>query len=103
MNSQQQLRDLDNEGTYQDPTTGAVIQKSMILTGVGPAAADSRQFDWDQSCSDATHRGTILAAWENFQDLTTRASTQLAALRASLLNTPANSGDPDLENQAVIA
>ena len=98
----QQLQDPDNEGTYQDPTTGNQIQKSMILTGVGPEAADNRQFDWDQSCSDPGQRGKIFAAWENFQELTTRASTQLGTLRASLPNPPANLGKPDAQNQAVI-
>lgn len=102
MNNQQSLSDPDNEGTYADPVTGAQVQKAMVLTGVGPAAADDRQFDWDQSCSDNTQRAKILAAWINFQELTTRASTQLAALRASLPNAPANQGVPNPENRKFI-
>lgn len=98
MNTQQQLHDPDNEGTYTDPVTGAQVQKNRILTGVGPEAADNRLFDWDESCSDAGQRAKILSAWENFQDLTTRASTQLDTLMASLPNTPADKGNPNPKN-----
>lgn len=99
----QSTADPDNEPPYTDVDTGNAINKSPILVGVGPSAADNRYFDWDATCSDAGQRTRIILAWDAFQDLTTSSSQRLKDLMAALPNQPvATSGNPNAGNRAFI-
>lgn len=66
--SEQQLHNPDQEPTWTDQVTGSTYARSQILTGVGPEAADERQFDWDESCTDPRERRTIIKAWADLKE-----------------------------------
>lgn len=87
---EQKLTNPDNEPGFKDPVTGATMEKSRVLSGIGPDAAKDRFFDWDESCSDATHRAKIVAAFGSVQQLAEHASTRLGDLKGKLPNTPKN-------------
>lgn len=42
----QQLTNPDKEDPYTDAITGDSIEKSRVLSGVGPQEANDRHFDW---------------------------------------------------------
>lgn len=95
----QDLTNPDNEPTYEDEVTGEDWDKSKILSGVGPDAADKRYFDWDESCVDSGQREKIMLTWVAFQDLTISASKRLSDLMARLPDQPVGTkGNPNDEN-----
>lgn len=91
----QQLTNPDNEPDYVDPVTGATTPKSRVLSGVGPAEADQRWFDWDESCTDEAHRTKILTTFQYTMDLAEWTSTHLEELLAGLPNVPGRSINRD--------
>jgi hypothetical protein len=91
----QQLTNPDNEPDSIDPVTGATTPKSRVLSGVGPAEADQRWFDWDESCTDEAHRTKILTTFQYTMELAEFTSTHLAKLLAGLPNVPGTSINND--------
>lgn len=87
----QDVENLDNEPDYEDPVSGDKIPKSRILTGLGPDAAINRFFDWDESCTDETHRKKIAATFANVLTLTGYASDHLDLLSQGLNPQPGSS------------
>ena len=77
----QQLTNPDKEDPYTDAITGDSIEKSRVLSGVGPQEANDRHFDWDESCTDEKQRRKILIAFNVMQELTKRASDNVQQLK----------------------
>lgn len=98
---EQTLTNPDNEPGFKDPVTGKTMEKSRILSGIGPDAAKDRSFDWDESCSDAKHRAKIAAAFGNVQQLAEHASTRLEDLKGKLPKP--TTGRANKENRQFIA
>lgn len=86
------LTNPDEEPDYADPHSGSKIEKSRVLSGVGPDAANNRFFDWDESCTDAGQRTKIVAAFENSLQLATWTSNHLQQLQAGLPEPPGAGG-----------
>jgi hypothetical protein len=84
----QQLTNPDKEDPYQDEISGGSIERSRVLSGVGPSEAADRQFDWDESCADEKQRKKFITAFRVMQELTTSASEKLQALKDKLPNPP---------------
>ena len=80
----QQLTNPDREDPYVDAITGASVDKSRVLSGVGPQDADDRHFDWGESCTDEKHRKKIMIAFGVVQELAGSASDKLQELMDSL-------------------
>jgi hypothetical protein len=80
----QQLTNPDREDPYIDPLTGASIEKSRILAGIGPQEAQDRHFDWDESCVDEQQRKKIMTTFVVFQELVKSASDRLRDLKSKL-------------------
>lgn len=87
----QVLTNPDNEPDYVDPVTGNTTPKSRILSGVGPAEADARWFDWDETCSDKDHRKKIMTAFSNVMLLSEWTFTHLEQLQNALPKPPGSS------------
>lgn len=100
-NGGQNVGNPDKEPGFQVTTSGDTQDKSRVLTGVGPDAANQRYFDWDETCTDAEQRQEILDAWTNFQPLVTQASEQLKELSAALPQATGTS--PKIANKRKIA
>jgi hypothetical protein len=97
----QELTNPDNEPEHEDPISGAKTQKSRVLSGVGPVEADKRFFDWDESCTDATHREKILATFKSTLILSEDAANHLLWLQKSLPN-QVGTTTPNKDNQKYI-
>lgn len=82
--NEQQLTNPDSEPPYIDQSTSASIEKSRVLSGIGPQEADDRHFDWDEPCTDEQHRKKILTAFTVVQELTKSASERLQDLKDKL-------------------
>jgi hypothetical protein len=98
----QSLENPDNEPQYYNVLTSNWEDKSMILMNVGPAEANSRFFDWDQSCTDAGQRERIVLAWRDMQPLITSSSARLQALTNRLPKQPSTNGKDNPANRAFI-
>ncbi|KAK3700116.1 hypothetical protein LTR37_016119 [Vermiconidia calcicola] len=90
----QQFVNPDEEPKYKDPKTGDLTPKSRILSGVGPPAADSRWFDWDESCTDATQRQKILSTFTSAMELASWTSEHLQELLGELSKPPGDELNP---------
>jgi hypothetical protein len=97
----QQLTNPDKEDPYQDAISGGSIEKSRVLSGVGPSEANDRHFDWDESCADEKQRKKIITAFGVMQELTTRGSGKLKDLKDSLPEAPGK--NINNENRKIIA
>lgn len=81
---EQKLINPDNEDPYYEPITDSDIEKSRILSGIGPEEAKQRYFDWDESCDNEYDRKKIVATFVNFQQLVEQASEKLGKLSEGL-------------------
>jgi hypothetical protein len=101
----QQLTNPGEEDPYTDDITGASIERSRVLSGVGPQEANDRHFDWDESCTDEKHRKKIMVAFNAMQELTKRASDNLQRLKDNLPHprTPEMAERIDNDNRRFIA
>ncbi|KAM0713456.1 hypothetical protein Q7P37_010418 [Cladosporium fusiforme] len=90
---EQQLTNPGDEPPYKIKATSAQIEKSRVLSGVGPPEANDRHFDWDESCTDGKHREKIVTAFNAVQKLATGASERLQDLTNKLPNKPGSKVD----------